>query len=205
MAPTLLWINGPFGGGKTQTAFELHRRLPGSEVADPEHLGFGLRRMLPRAVRGDFQDFPAWRHGVREVLDHLLRTYEGTDKTIIAPMTVVVPAYFDEIIGKLRADGHTVHHFALLAREDTVRRRLRRRVTPLIHGDSWALKQVERCLTALRRPEFAHHVHTDDRTVAQVADEVARHTGLDLRPDTTGSLRANLRQTWVSVKHIRVG
>ncbi|MGS2645429.1 hypothetical protein [Streptosporangium sp. LJ11] len=37
----LLWINGPFGGGKTQTAHELRRRLPGSVVCDPEHVGFG--------------------------------------------------------------------------------------------------------------------------------------------------------------------
>jgi hypothetical protein len=36
----LLWINGPFGGGKTQTAYELRRRLPGSIVCDPEHVGF---------------------------------------------------------------------------------------------------------------------------------------------------------------------
>jgi hypothetical protein len=32
----LLWINGPFGGGKTATAHELNRRLPGSAVCDPE-------------------------------------------------------------------------------------------------------------------------------------------------------------------------
>ena len=42
----LVWINGPFGGGKTATAYELHRRLPGSAVCDPEHVGFGMRRML---------------------------------------------------------------------------------------------------------------------------------------------------------------
>lgn len=34
MAPVLVWINGPFGGGKTQTAFELHRRLSGSMVSE---------------------------------------------------------------------------------------------------------------------------------------------------------------------------
>ena len=43
----LAWINGPSGGGKTATAFELQRRLAGSIVCDPEHLGFGLHRMLP--------------------------------------------------------------------------------------------------------------------------------------------------------------
>lgn len=65
----LLWINGPFGGGKTQTAHEIRRRLPGSIICDPELLGFGLHRMMPPTLRGDFQDLTAWRHGVYEVLD----------------------------------------------------------------------------------------------------------------------------------------
>jgi hypothetical protein len=55
----LVWINGPFGGGKTATAFELRRRLPGSVVCDPEHVGFGLHRMLPPALRANFQDLQA--------------------------------------------------------------------------------------------------------------------------------------------------
>jgi len=64
----LLWLNGPFGGGKTQTAHEVRRRLPGSVVCDPEHLGIGLHRMMPRALRGNYQDIPAWRQSTRQVL-----------------------------------------------------------------------------------------------------------------------------------------
>ena len=63
----LVWINGPCGVGKTATAFELHRRLPGSVVCDPAHVGYGMRRMLPAPIRrGFWQDIPAWRHAVRE-------------------------------------------------------------------------------------------------------------------------------------------
>ncbi|MYV99024.1 ATP-binding protein, partial [Streptomyces sp. SID3343] len=101
----LVWINGPFGGGKTQTAFEIRRRLPGSVVCDPEHAGFGLHRMLPPALRGDFQDFGAWRQGVYEVLDLVSSRSEGT---VIVPMTVVEPAYFAETVGRLRQRGHDV-------------------------------------------------------------------------------------------------
>ncbi|MFC7102162.1 hypothetical protein ACFQQB_17915 [Nonomuraea rubra] len=54
----LVWINGTFGVGKTQTAYELHRRLPGSVVCDPEHVGLGLHRMTPPALRSDFQLHP---------------------------------------------------------------------------------------------------------------------------------------------------
>lgn len=87
----LLWINGPFGGGKTQTAYELNRRLSGSVVCDPEHVGFGLHRMMPPALRSDFQNLPAWRQGVYEVLDLALTQQDGV---VIAPMTLVEPAYY---------------------------------------------------------------------------------------------------------------
>jgi len=68
----LIWINGPFGVGKTATAFELNRRLPGSVVCDPAHVGFGMRRMLPPSLRGNFQDIPAWRNAVTELLSQTL-------------------------------------------------------------------------------------------------------------------------------------
>src|ERR1700691_22926 len=46
----LLWINGPCGVGKTATAFELNRRLPGSVACGPEDVGYGIVRLLARAV-----------------------------------------------------------------------------------------------------------------------------------------------------------
>ncbi|AQW56457.1 hypothetical protein [Streptomyces violaceusniger] len=48
----------------TRTAQELHRRLHGSVACDPEPVGLGLHRMMPREL-----DFAAWRLGVYEVLD----------------------------------------------------------------------------------------------------------------------------------------
>ena len=30
----IIWLNGAFGAGKTQTAYALRRRLPGSYVVD---------------------------------------------------------------------------------------------------------------------------------------------------------------------------
>ncbi|GAA1261469.1 hypothetical protein GCM10009609_25440 [Pseudonocardia aurantiaca] len=202
----LLWINGPFGGGKTQTAYELHRRLPGSVVCDPEHVGFGLRRMQPAALRADFQDIPAWRQGVREVLDMALRdmTMRGHPGPVIAPMTLVHPRYFAEIVGRLRDEGHEVHHFALLAERSTVLRRLRERgAIRCRSGDSFAVARLDECLERLREPEFAEHIHTDHVPVPQVAERVARSAGLSIAPATDGPLRARLRRFATSVRHIR--
>lgn len=169
----LLWINGPFGGGKSSTARELHRRLPGSLMSDPEQFGFGFQRMLPAGLRGDFQDFAAWRQGVHEVLDLILRSADGP---VIVPMTLIEPGYFAEVVGRLTSDGHDVRHFALLAearvielrlRERTVVhavQRLRGRDVALFRG-TFAMRKLDLCLHRLSQPEFATQVRTDGLTV----------------------------------------
>ncbi|MGW1535183.1 AAA family ATPase [Streptomyces aureus] len=207
----LLWINGPFGGGKTQTAHEIRRRLPGSVVCDPEHAGFGLHRMLPPELRGDFQDLVSWRQGVVEVLDLALAKRDGV---VIVPMTVTNPVYFGETVGRLRELGHDVRHFTLLAERETVLRRLRERGfghlvgrvagkdTPL-RRESWAVGQLDHCLERLREPEFAEHLWTDRTTVARTADRIAVLAGLTLAPNRDGALRGRLRRTTTSMRHIR--
>jgi hypothetical protein len=199
----LLWINGPFGGGKTQTAYELNRRLPGSVVCDPEEVGFGLHRMTPRALRGDFQDLTAWRAGVREVLDMVLRKHDGP---VIAPMTLVNPGYFDEVVGRLREDGHEVHHFALLAERDTVLRRLCERGWGFgLRWESFAVTKLDECLGRLQAPEFAEHIRTDDLPVPEVATRIAASAGLPIAPNLDDPVRRRLRRYAVSLRHVRIG
>ncbi|MFJ3335182.1 AAA family ATPase [Streptomyces sp. NPDC086766] len=207
----LLWINGPFGGGKTQTAHEIQRRLPGSVICDPEHAGFGLRRMLPPELRGDFQDLTSWRQGVVEVLDLTLARHEGV---VIVPMTVTDPDCFAETVGRLRELGHPVHHFSLLAERETVLRRLRERgfgqVLRCVGGkgaglgrETWAVRRLDHCLERLREPEFAEHLWTDHSTVPKTADRIAVLAGLTLTPHRGGALRTRIRQAKVGVRHIR--
>lgn len=210
----LLWINGPFGGGKTQTAFELHRRLPGSVVCDPEMVGYGLHRTMPAKLRTDFQDYPSWRQGVFEVLDHVLREHRGV---VIAPMTVADPRYFDETVGRLRESGHDVRHFALLARRETVVDRLRDRglgFAPLLRAvgqgdlllraERFAVDRLDFCLEQLSKPEFADHIWTDKTPVAAVADRIADTAGVTLTPDTDGRIRGRLRRVAVTVRNVRL-
>ncbi len=207
----LVWINGPFGGGKTQTAHELHRRLPGSVICDPEEVGFGLHRMTPRHLRGDFQDLPAWREGVFEVLDLTLTA--GTCPVIV-PMTVVDPTYFAETVGRLRDRGHPVHHFALLAERATVLRRLRERVVGRAlqfvvdrdapwRRESFAVSRLDLCLERLRESSFAQQVWTDHLRIDQVADHIAASAQLTLTPNTDGPMQARARRAWIGASHIR--
>lgn len=207
----LLWINGPFGGGKTQTAHEIRRRLPGSVVCDPEHVGFGLHRMLPPGLRGDFQDLRSWRQGVVEVLDLALTGHDGV---VIAPMTVTDSGHFAETVGRLRELGHDVRHFTLLAERGTVLKRLRERgfghllrfaggKNAGLGGESWAVGRLDHCLERLRAPEFAEHLWTDHTGVPETADRIAALAGLALRPNREGPLRTRMRQVGVGLRHIR--
>lgn len=172
-----------------------------------------LHRMLPPALRDDFQDYPSWRQGVFEVLDRVLRAHDGV---VIAPMTVVNPRYFAETVGRLRDAGHDVRHFALLAERDTVLHRLRDRglgIAPLLdlvgRGDlllrreQFAVDKLDHCLAQLSGPEFAEHLRTDATPVTAVADRIAELAGLTLVPDTHGPVRGRLRRMAVTIGHAR--
>jgi len=197
----LIWINGPFGIGKTATAFDLRRRVAGSVVCDPEHLGFGLHRMLPPRLRTDFQDLPIWREGVHDILDLVAREHPGP---IIVPMTVIDPRYFAETVVRLREDGHDVRHFSLLAERETVLRRLNGRGFGFgLKREQWAVARLDECLTRLRGEAFGLHLDTDGRLVTQVTDTIAREAGLVVAPDPDGALRARWRRYRTSIRHIR--
>ena len=195
----LLWINGPFGGGKTHAADEIQRRLAGSIICDPEDLGYGLHWMMPSTLRGDFQDLAAWRQGTFEVLERLLRQHQGD---VIVPMTVIEPGYLQEILRPLTENGHQIRHYTLLAERETILRRLRGRSLPF-RRDTHAEGKLDECLERLRQDEFAEHVRTDELTIGQTAERIAASAGLILAPDTSGFLRSRSRRMSVTLKHVR--
>jgi AAA domain len=193
----LIWINGPFGVGKTQAAYELCRRLPGSFVCDPEQLGSGLQRMTPPDLRGDFQDLPLWRQGVFSVLDDNLTR---SSRVLIVPMTLVNPDYFAEIVGGLRDRGHTVHHVMLLAPRRTLLRRLRSRGEG---SRSWGAAQTLRCLDGLTQLDPADGLETHHLTHRAVVEDIARRAGATLAPDRSTPFQRTLRRLRVQLQHVR--
>lgn len=121
----IIWLNGAFGSGKTQTAYALQRRLPGAYVYDPENAGDFIRKNLPPSLHtGDFQDYPMWRTVNLEMLTYLAKHCAGP---IIVPMTITNRAYYDEIIGALSRD-YALRHYILYAKAETIRKRLASRL-----------------------------------------------------------------------------
>ncbi|MFD7645674.1 AAA family ATPase [Kitasatospora sp. NPDC059795] len=174
----ILFVNGPFGVGKTSTTGLIARRRPDALIVNPEDIGHMLWAQLPEALRTEeFELEPVWPPLTRCMLDQAARHY---DRPVVVPMTIARQPVFDQIVRPLREAGHHVRHFTLLAEAATIRSRLRERGEgPDKWGPlSWEGNQVERCLDALRRPEFADHVDTEHRPAAAVADEILARAGL---------------------------
>lgn len=192
----IIWLNGAFGSGKTQTAYELKRRIENSHVFDPEEIGFFIGRRVPGDLElADFQDYSIWREMTGSFLDYIDR--DG--KLIIVPMTVVKEEYLKEILGKL-GDNHTVKHFSLMARKETIEKRLLRR------GDrrrDWTFGQIDRCLSALEKDFFREHVDTEKVDIGAVAEFIAGRSGLKLEEDRAKGYRKKLYRLKVQLRHIR--
>ena len=193
----IIWLNGAFGAGKTQTAYELRRRLPGSYVYDPENAGFFIRDNLPPGLeRDDFQDFPLWRSFNLELLDYAASRYDGH---IIVPMTVTNRVYYDELVGAL-AQKHQLRHFILWAGADTLRKRLASR---LERPGSWGNQQIDRCLQAFETAVTEEKVYTDNLNIGQAADKLGELCGLKLTTDQRNPVRRWADRLAVQLGHIR--
>jgi cytidylate kinase len=194
----IIWINGAFGSGKTQTAFELHRRLPNSFVYDPENPGYFIRKNIPKELgKGDFQDYEMWREINFSMLKYIDENYKGI---IIVPMTIVSPQYFKEIVEKLRGNGIKVTHFALNATRETLLKRLKTR------GDgkeSWPAKQIDRCIEGLKNEVFKQHIETDKLSIEEVVEKIALLSDIKLLPDDNSKIRKAFNRVRIKLKHIR--
>lgn len=194
----IVWINGAFGAGKTQAAFELVRRAADTVLCDPEVIGYGLQRFLPKQVRPDFQSLPLWRAAV---VDGLVRTY-GRFPSIVVPMTLVEPNYRAEIFDGLRAAGLEVREFVLDASAATLRRRLSRRIAAIPLRDTWALAQIDRCLAGLAEVD-AVRVDTDRLSHDEVVERIAAIAGIDLAVPRRGPVGRRLQTLANSARVIR--
>ena len=192
----IIWINGAFGAGKTQTAHALHRRIPDSYVFDPECAGYYIRDNLPATVKkGDFQNYPMWRCFNYQMLRYLSDTFAGT---ILVPMTITDGAYYDEIIGNLRQDGVDVRHFVLSATEQTLYKRLHKRLET---KNGWPAQQIPRCIKAFQTVITEGMIDTNDKSIEEVVSEIAKRCGLELAPDKRGRVRKAFDQIRSQIKY----
>lgn len=176
----IVWLNGPFGVGKTTTARALLDLLPDSTLFDPDVVGDALRTLLPRKrldeVR-ELADLPAWR---RLVVDAGAAVLDEVPGTLVVPLTLVRQDYRDEIFGGFAAQRIPVRHLLLDADETILRRRAADQRYPRAGGAkaSGTGDQAHGQPSPRRaRPDWlrgdAHLVDTSDLTPRQAAERVA--------------------------------
>jgi chloramphenicol 3-O-phosphotransferase len=165
----IVFINGPFGVGKSTTARILATILPGAAHYNPEHIGAGLRlAMGPFYRAADYQDLAAWRR----LTPVGARLYGLRHETVVMPMTVWRKDYLEELVAGLHRVDPDVRTFQLTApREDLERRVLRRADVRRGHGWWWA--HLESGLAMAHDPAFGETVDTAGRAPLQVASEIA--------------------------------
>ncbi|MCJ8008389.1 AAA family ATPase [Lederbergia wuyishanensis] len=195
----IIWINGTFGSGKSTTAYELHRRIKESHVYDPERFGYVLMRNVPMTIaKSDFQDYPLWREANYKLLKQIAEQYSGI---LIVPMTLTNEVYFNQIVGRLRVDGIEIKHFTLSATEETIEKRLKKR---LEGKNSWAHKQMAKRLESLEKDIFQEQIYTDSMTIDEVVETIARRSGIELLPDSRTKLKKTMDRLSTGIKEFGI-
>ena len=163
----IVWLNGPFGVGKTTVAAELVRRMPGARTFDPERLGWLLKRTVGVFRPGDYQHLRLWRRGTVLAASRRARG----SRVLIVPMTVLRRGYLDELLQGLRHRGHDVRHILLDASPDVLVERIEHDGVP--DPRVWRLDNLGTYLTARHAlKSYGAVVDTDDLTPSEVADAI---------------------------------
>lgn len=162
----IIWLNGCYGVGKTETANLLQKKIENSHIYDPEQMGYFLWASFPASMRrkGDFQDIEIWREFNYKIIRYMYDSFPGH---LIIPMTIARVDYFNQTAGRLQKDGLSIHNFLLTARKETIIQRLLQR------GEArgcWAELQIGRCLQAFSQDNYGEEVDTEMLDAQAAAD-----------------------------------
>jgi adenylylsulfate kinase-like enzyme len=117
----IIWLNGTFGAGKTTTAHQLVGALPEVRLFDPEYVGYMVAEHLRDHEFTDFQQLEPWRTLVPTVMAEVIRF---TSQGLVAPQSVLVSAYWQELRDGFVDCSLDVFHVLLDADFDVLRARI---------------------------------------------------------------------------------
>ena len=137
----IIWLNGPYGVGKSTLAEQLQVRISPSFLFDAELVGDAVRENYPlQFFKETYEEFPLWIQGCCQLLKELDTVYDGC---IIVPMTLIRPQSAILIIDRLRSENVLVKHILLEADSETIRQRI---LTRGEEEDCWCMQQIGKCI-----------------------------------------------------------
>ena len=170
----ILWINGAFGSGKSSVAEAVKGKIPKSYIYDPENVGYFIWEVFPDELKrkGNFQHIPMWREFNYKILKYISNNYDGV---IIAPMTIYIRQYYDEIVGALIGGGVVVQSFILSAAKQVIIDRL---IGQGDTADGWRVQHIDGCIKAFETDIPGVKIDTENRSVDDIASEIIRIAGI---------------------------
>jgi hypothetical protein len=160
----VLWVNGPFGVGKSTAAACVAERLDGACLFNPEDVGGVLRRSLGNIA--DYRVWPEWRRLVVAFLDELTKTH----RWVVVPMCVSHRQQWTEIADAIASVGVPLAAAVLIGDEDALIQRISRSDVE-DHTKRFRLARLHEELEALT-PDFGKLVDTTYRSTDEVCDDV---------------------------------
>jgi hypothetical protein len=163
----IIWLNGPYGVGKSTTAEAIRQIRPDTFLLDAEQVGDAIRGNLPKQFWFDeFPEYPLWRRTVAAILVQLGSQFDGD---VVVPMTVLRQEYLNEIFLELESHEIQYLHVLLTADMSEVHDRI------LCRGEtesSWCMQQIIRCQQAIAQELVGRRVSTMGREPAEIAAEI---------------------------------
>ncbi len=164
----IIWINGPYGAGKSALAEKLHELDPHSHIFDAEEVGNAVRDNLPKELFNGyiFENYPLWFETCAALLRDISGRYGGT---VYVPMTLVYPDSFEKIAGPLREGGADVRHILLESSYEIVHDRI------LARGEEegcWCMEHIGLCLERQSRFENVIRIPSFGQSVSELAAQV---------------------------------
>jgi adenylylsulfate kinase-like enzyme len=136
----IVWINGPFGGGKSTVANLLAEQRPAWRVFDPEVVGYMVADVFSWLNSDDFQDIPFWRAVVPQVAHAIWRE---SSQPVIAVQSVLNQNYWHDIEAGIADLGVQLRHVLLDVDTNVLHGRICRDQIEL-DAQAWRLSHIDR-------------------------------------------------------------
>ena len=164
----IIWINGPYGVGKSSLAEKLHNMEPESFIFGAELVGNAVRDNMPKELFNGyiFEGYPLWFTLCSALLADITQRYAGD---IYVPMTLVYPDSFEKIRRPLEERGISVRHILLESSYDLIHDRI------LARGEAegcWCMRHIHLCLQNQKDFKNVTRIRSFGKSVSELAVEV---------------------------------